>query len=182
MSTENIHSETGNGAKASSITIFDGYVTYTYYLAPSHGKWSIDDLYQAARKVCDSPETPGVKVAADWESLYRAEVDEKDGWKESRQKLLAKLNEVTAQRDELREKYAMHHAEAERLAAENQSLNVQLSLARTMLNGQERRHNEEVAKLNSNYLQAMDSTQIATLIRQAEKYEKLKETIRIFVE
>jgi hypothetical protein len=95
--------ETGQGAKASSITIFDGYVTYTYYLAPRHGRWSIDDIYQAARKVCDSPATPGVKMTADWESLYREEVIAKDGWKDSRNKLLAALAEMTKDRDKCRE-------------------------------------------------------------------------------
>jgi hypothetical protein len=50
----------------------------------------------------------GVKMTADWESLYREEVAAKDGWKQSRQKLLAeiaKLNsnylQVMTERDQL---------------------------------------------------------------------------------
>ena len=95
--------DTGNGAKASSITIFDGHVTYTYYLAPSHGKWSIQDLYDAARKVCGSPETPGVKVP-DWEASTRERDEFASWWKEieslGRDELLDKVNKLTAQRDE----------------------------------------------------------------------------------
>ena len=159
--------ETGNGAKASSITIFDG-------------KWSIQDLYDVARKVCGSPETPAVKMSSDSEASTRERDEFASWWKEieslGRDELLDKVNKLTAQRDEWKDvaanaeratqrakrerdelckKYRDHHAEVDRLATENQSLNLQLSTSLMMLKAKERRHEEEVAKLNANYLAVM---------------------------